>query len=166
MRWSEAGYLSQFVLTHALRQVSVSLIFDVRQNKAEMMRKHCIPKGGRFSYVSLVLLIGLSGCAHHSVGKIDWKDELATRAMAGDGEAARVLAGHYSTGDYQPRLARYWAGVGAANGDPICIYHLGLLSLQALGGPHDEALGRALLQVAAKKGVISTAELEALLNEN
>jgi hypothetical protein len=31
MRWSEAGYLSQFVLTHALRQASVSLIFDVRQ---------------------------------------------------------------------------------------------------------------------------------------
>jgi hypothetical protein len=28
MRWSEAGYLSQFVLTHALRQVSVSLIFE------------------------------------------------------------------------------------------------------------------------------------------
>jgi hypothetical protein len=32
MRWSEAGYLSQFVLAHALRQVSVSLILDVRQN--------------------------------------------------------------------------------------------------------------------------------------
>ena len=31
MRWSEAGYLSQFVLTHALRQVSVSLILGVRQ---------------------------------------------------------------------------------------------------------------------------------------
>ncbi len=33
MRWSEAGYLSQFVLTHALRQVSVSLILSVRQKK-------------------------------------------------------------------------------------------------------------------------------------
>ena len=33
MRWSEAGYLSQFVLTHALRQVSVSLILGVRQKK-------------------------------------------------------------------------------------------------------------------------------------
>jgi hypothetical protein len=33
MRWSEAGYLSQFVLSHALRQVSVSLILDVRQKK-------------------------------------------------------------------------------------------------------------------------------------
>ena len=32
MRWSEAGYLSQIVLTHALRQASVSLIFDVSQN--------------------------------------------------------------------------------------------------------------------------------------
>jgi hypothetical protein len=32
MRWSEAGYLSQFVLAHALRQVSVSLILGVRQN--------------------------------------------------------------------------------------------------------------------------------------
>jgi hypothetical protein len=32
-RWSEAGYLSHVVLTHALRQVSVSLIFDVRQNR-------------------------------------------------------------------------------------------------------------------------------------
>jgi hypothetical protein len=31
MRWSEARYLSQFVLTHALRQVSVSLILGVRQ---------------------------------------------------------------------------------------------------------------------------------------
>ena len=32
MRWSEAGYLSQFVLSHALRQVSASLILCVRQN--------------------------------------------------------------------------------------------------------------------------------------
>ena len=30
MRWSEAGCLSQFVLAHALRQPSVSLILDVR----------------------------------------------------------------------------------------------------------------------------------------
>jgi hypothetical protein len=36
MRWSEAGYLSQFVLTHALRQVSVSLIFDVRHSNHNM----------------------------------------------------------------------------------------------------------------------------------
>jgi hypothetical protein len=35
MRWSEAGYLSQIVLAHALRQASVSLILDVRQ-KSEM----------------------------------------------------------------------------------------------------------------------------------
>jgi len=36
MRWSEAGYLSQFVLTHALRQVSVSLILSVspKMNRA------------------------------------------------------------------------------------------------------------------------------------
>jgi hypothetical protein len=33
MRWSEAGYLSQIMLTHALRQASVSLILGVRQNK-------------------------------------------------------------------------------------------------------------------------------------
>ena len=39
MRWSEAGYLSQFVLTHALRQVSVSLIFDVRQKNNTMRRE-------------------------------------------------------------------------------------------------------------------------------
>ena len=32
MRWSEAGYLSRIVLSHAPRQVSVSLILDVRQN--------------------------------------------------------------------------------------------------------------------------------------
>lgn len=32
MRWSEARYLSQIVLSHALRQVSVSLIFDVGRN--------------------------------------------------------------------------------------------------------------------------------------
>ena len=31
MRWSEAVYLSQFVLSHALRQASASLILDVRQ---------------------------------------------------------------------------------------------------------------------------------------
>jgi hypothetical protein len=31
MRWSEAGYLSRIVLTHAPRQVSISLILDVRQ---------------------------------------------------------------------------------------------------------------------------------------
>lgn len=31
MRWSEARCLSQIVLSHALRQASVSLIFDVRQ---------------------------------------------------------------------------------------------------------------------------------------
>ena len=37
MRWSEAGYLSQFVLSHALRQASVSLIFDVRQKKQTIM---------------------------------------------------------------------------------------------------------------------------------
>ncbi len=30
MRWSEAGYLSRIVLTHAPRQASVSLILDVR----------------------------------------------------------------------------------------------------------------------------------------
>ena len=36
MRWSEAGYLSQFVLPHALRQVSVSLILGVRQKKPKM----------------------------------------------------------------------------------------------------------------------------------
>ncbi len=48
MRWSEAGYLSQFVLTHALRQVSVSLILSVRQN----MKK----------YITFVLAALLSGC--------------------------------------------------------------------------------------------------------
>ena len=32
MRWSEAGYLSRIVLTHAPRQASASLILDVRQN--------------------------------------------------------------------------------------------------------------------------------------
>jgi len=39
MRWSEAGYLSQFVLAHALRQVSVSLILDVRQNYADEIHR-------------------------------------------------------------------------------------------------------------------------------
>ena len=32
MRWSEAGYLSRIVLSHAPRQASVSLILGVRQN--------------------------------------------------------------------------------------------------------------------------------------
>ena len=36
MRWSEAGYLSRIVLTHAPRQASVSLILIVRQ-KSEIM---------------------------------------------------------------------------------------------------------------------------------
>jgi hypothetical protein len=31
MRWSEAEYLSRIMLTHAPRQVSVSLILGVRQ---------------------------------------------------------------------------------------------------------------------------------------
>jgi hypothetical protein len=40
MRWSEAGYLSRIVLAHAPRQVSVSLILDVRQkNYASSTRK-------------------------------------------------------------------------------------------------------------------------------
>jgi hypothetical protein len=33
MRWSEADYLSRIVLSHAPRQVTVSLILDVRQKK-------------------------------------------------------------------------------------------------------------------------------------
>jgi hypothetical protein len=37
MRWSEAGYLSQIVLMHALRQVSVSLILDVRQKNMKQL---------------------------------------------------------------------------------------------------------------------------------
>jgi hypothetical protein len=40
MRWSEAGYLSQVVLTHALRQVSVSLIFDVRSISSRFIEMH------------------------------------------------------------------------------------------------------------------------------
>ncbi len=39
MRWSEAGCLSQFVLTHAPRQASVSLIFDVRSIRAILMKR-------------------------------------------------------------------------------------------------------------------------------
>jgi len=33
MRWSEAGYLSRIVLTHAPRQASVSLILGVRHTE-------------------------------------------------------------------------------------------------------------------------------------
>jgi hypothetical protein len=40
MRWSEAGYLSQIVLTHALRQVSVSLILDVRSISSRFIEMH------------------------------------------------------------------------------------------------------------------------------
>jgi hypothetical protein len=47
MRWSEAGYLSQFVLTHALRQASVSLIFDVRSIRSTLMKRHWQTKGYR-----------------------------------------------------------------------------------------------------------------------
>jgi hypothetical protein len=38
MRWSEAGYLSRIVLSHALRQVSVSLILDVRHDEPQTKR--------------------------------------------------------------------------------------------------------------------------------
>jgi hypothetical protein len=38
MRWSEAGYLSRIVLTHAPRQASVSLIFDVRSISSRLMK--------------------------------------------------------------------------------------------------------------------------------
>jgi hypothetical protein len=48
-RWSEAGYMSQVVLTHALRQVSVSLIFDVRQ-KRHASRSYNINSGVRFQW--------------------------------------------------------------------------------------------------------------------
>jgi hypothetical protein len=38
MRWSEAGYLSRIVLTHAPRQVSVSLILGVRPKRTNHVR--------------------------------------------------------------------------------------------------------------------------------
>ena len=50
MRWSEAGYLSRIVLTHAPRQASVSLIFDVRQNIMTAI-------GRALSILSLLLLV-------------------------------------------------------------------------------------------------------------
>jgi hypothetical protein len=40
MRWSEAGYLSRIVLTHAPRQASVSLIFDVRSISSRFIKMH------------------------------------------------------------------------------------------------------------------------------
>jgi hypothetical protein len=39
MRWSEAGYLSRIMLTHAPRQASVSLILGVRQIRSPSARK-------------------------------------------------------------------------------------------------------------------------------
>jgi hypothetical protein len=36
-RWSEAGYLSRIVLSHAPRQASGSLIFDVRQKDMRLL---------------------------------------------------------------------------------------------------------------------------------
>jgi hypothetical protein len=40
MRWSEAGCLSQIVLSHAPRQASGSLILDVRSIRAISMKRH------------------------------------------------------------------------------------------------------------------------------
>jgi TPR repeat protein len=100
---------------------------------------------------------------HKPKEEADWKELLAAQAASGDGNAAQMLSGHYSTGDYNPRLARYWAGVGTANGNPICMYNLGMLTLQGLGGPQDELLGVSLIKTAAAKGVITSQELEALI---
>jgi hypothetical protein len=113
----------------------------------------------------LIPIFAIAGCAHNSVSKVDWKEDLAARALAGDPQAAQALSGHYSTGDYNPRLSRYWAGVGTANGNAVCMYNLGMLCLQALGGPEDRILAEALIRAAAEKGVISEAEVDALLNE-
>jgi hypothetical protein len=54
MRWSEAGYLSRIVLAHAPRQVSVSLIFDVRQTQTNLEPA-----------VSRVTITTLRGCLQH-----------------------------------------------------------------------------------------------------
>ena len=59
MRWSEAGYLSQIVLAHALRQASVSLILDVRQKKY-MQRVSLILQSLAFAPLLIILLVELS----------------------------------------------------------------------------------------------------------
>jgi hypothetical protein len=79
-RWSEDGCLSQFVLTHALRQASVSLIFDVRQKK--------MPR-----YLLIILCLLFAGCitrtlsspqldarvAKHAHETVNWLDYMGTQ---------------------------------------------------------------------------------------
>lgn len=54
MRWSEAGYLSQIMLTHALRQVSVSLILGVRQTDPFMKSTPTYTTGRRCAIAHLL----------------------------------------------------------------------------------------------------------------
>jgi hypothetical protein len=68
MRWSEAGYLSQFVLSHALRQASVSLILDVRQKNMKTT-----------SIALLILSIALGACGPFEIpgpGSSDFSADL------------------------------------------------------------------------------------------
>ena len=71
-RWSEAGYLSQIVLAHALRQVSVSLILDVRQKIMKFIFQKLIRKPELASIED----IKAAGCASIWVGNFTDEDKL------------------------------------------------------------------------------------------
>ncbi len=69
MRWSEAGHLSQFVLSHALRQASVSLILGVRSISIHLIKMHRQTK----RYRTMADAALLAGSARIFAGdRIDW----------------------------------------------------------------------------------------------
>jgi hypothetical protein len=69
MRWSEAGYLSRIVLTHAPRQASVSLILDVRSISNRFIEMHRQTKRYR-TLADATLSAGSAGI--FAGNRIDW----------------------------------------------------------------------------------------------
>jgi hypothetical protein len=85
MRWSEAGYLSRIVLTHAPRQASVSLILDVRSISNHLIRMQRQTK----RYRSPAGAARLAGLARIFAGyRIDWLGLEARPCFPGE-QAAR-----------------------------------------------------------------------------
>ena len=70
MRWSEAGYLSQFVLAHALRQVSVSLILGVRL-KSSLQKHKIIMQILKIELQDIADVISMGQIAPHRSAAVD-----------------------------------------------------------------------------------------------
>jgi hypothetical protein len=81
MRWSEAGYLSQFVLSHALRQASVSLILGVRSISSRFIEMHWQTT----RYRTLAHAASWTGSARIFAGRrIDWLGLVASPCSPGE----------------------------------------------------------------------------------